>query len=102
MGRPNLLGAGLIYQLAVAGVAWDSIPLKVVRGINYSNFNPMLENSAAPCFLSLQSMERTCLNVARFRSLTTEPSSTLAHRISPTHRTSDALGRNAPGQPVHL
>jgi len=42
------------------------------------------------------------LNAVRFRSLTTETSSTLAHRISPTHPTLGAIERNAPGQPAHL
>ena len=63
------------------------------------------KNKLLPVFLTLKLMERTPLfrlNVARFRSLTTEPSSTIAHRISPTHRISDALDRSASGQPAYL
>jgi len=59
-----------------------------------------VDNNATSCLLSLQSMFR--LNVARFRSLTTETSSTIVHRMSPTHQISDALERNTPGQPVQL
>ena len=56
-------------------------------------------------FLTLKSMEPVLsfrLNAVRSRSLTTETSSTLAHRISPIHRTSGALERNTLGQPAHL